>query len=303
MSRYRGSKYGGKYRAKSGYLTKEEVYRILQKYQKRHRSPKYPTPKYRGRSSGRSGRSSTSNRYRSRQQSTRSPAPQYKKMPKLNLSSPLRERPVRYSLQSHISRTEIDTEQLANQIENRLDSKLSRILLEKLEADVKELQQKIEAKGINENSETSEEKTESQETGVAESRANQEAIEEKVEHARSIEAESESKNETETNKEAEADNESVDAEPPKMTENLYDVEADEIEGEMENTQKADHLEAYIIDEDWIDEDGVNTLFWSESEPEQVEQETEVSEEPELIPPDIELETEPIDEAIEPEEIG
>ena len=301
MSRYHGLKYGARYDAKSGYLTKEDLYRILEKYQRRYRSPKYPRPKYRGKSSGRTGRSTT--KYRPRQQSIRNPAPKYRKMPKLNLSSPLRERPIRYSHPSHISRTEIDTEQLANEIENKLDSRLSKVLLERLEAEIEELQQKIESKGINENLDTAEEKTRTEEAEVLESEAKQETIEEQVEYAREIEAEFESENEIETGQEAEVNNELIETESPEMTENLSDVEAGEIEGEMETHEEAGHLEAYIIDEEWIDEDGLNTLFRSEPEPEQIEQEAEVFEEPELIPPEIELETEPMDEIIEPEETG
>ena len=299
MSRYRGLKYGARYGAKSGYLTKEDLYRILEKYQRRYRNQKYPRPKYRGKSSGRTGRSTS--KYRPRQQSTRNPAPKYKKMPKLNLSSPLRETPIRYSHQSNIFRTEIDAEQLLNEIEKKLDGKLTKILLEKLEAEIEELQQKIESKGNDENLETTEKEAKTEE--ALESEVKKETTEEQVEYAEEIEAESQKESEVETNQEAEVEDELIEMESPEKTENLPDVEAGEIEGETEAHEETDHLEAYIIDEEWIDEDGLNTLFRSEPEPEQIDQEAEVFEEPELIPSDIGSEAEPIDEVIEPEETG
>lgn len=301
MSRYRGLKNGATYGAKSGYLTKEDLYRILKKYQRIYRSSKDPRPKYRRKSSGktvRTGRSS--GRYRPKQQSTRNPAPKYKKMPKLNLSSPLRETPIRYSHQSHIPRTEIDTEQLANAIESKLDGKLTKILLEKLEAEIEELQQKIEPKGINENLETAEEETKSPVAEVLENDVEKETSEEQVEGIRE-KVESQSENEIGTSQEAEVANEPVETEPIETNENPSDVETGEPEGRTEIHEEADHLEAYIIDEEWIDEDGLNTLFWSELEPEQIEQEAEVFEEAELIPPEIGLEPELVDEIIEPED--
>lgn len=300
MSRYRGLKYEATYGAKTGYIAKKDLYRILEKYQRKYRSSKYPRPKYQKKSSGRSSRST--GRYRPKPQSTRNPAPKYKKMPKQNLSSPPRETPIRYSHQNHASRTEIDTEQLANAIERKLDGKFTRILLEKLEAEIEELQQKIESKGIDESLETAEEGAKTQVAEVLEGDVEKDTIEEQVEDTEE-EVESQSGNEIEMDQEAEVDNETVETEPTETTENPSDVETTESEGRTEIHEEADHLEAYFIDEEWIDEDGLNTLFWSEIEPEQIEQEAEVVEEAELIPPEIEQEPESVDEIIEPEEAG
>ena len=310
MSRYRGLKDGVKYSRESGYLSKKDLYRILEKYLKHYRSPKYPRSKYRGRSSGRTGRSSS--RYRPRQQSHRNPAPKYKKMPKPNLSSPMRETPIRYSQEKHIRRTEIDTEQLANEIENKLDSKLTKLLLEKLEAEIEETQQKIETEKTNANAETSEEVTETQELSKLLERSGEPGVESQVEETEGLEGEAEQ----ETIEEQVEYTRETETESP--SEN-------ETEGRTETFEEADHLESYIIDEEWIDEDGLNTFFWSEPEPEQTEQEAEVSNEPtetepanevdvepfetevsdaELFLPEVELmEPEPLDEIIEPEEAG
>jgi hypothetical protein len=90
-----------------------------------------------------------------------------------------------------------------------------------------------------------------------------------------------------------------------MTEELLEADTGQLEEGTEIPEETEHLGADIIDEEWLDEDGLNTLFWSEPEPEpvQIEPETEVLEETEIIPPEIRVEPEPVDEVIEPEEVG
>jgi len=301
LGKYRGLKSGAGYNPK-GYLTKDDLYRILTQYPILYRSSKYPKPRYRARRS--SGRIRSLSRYQPRQQPLRTPAPKYKKISKPNLGFPIKEEPIRYSHQSRIFRTDIDTDQLVNDIEKRLGGKLAKLLVEKLEAEIEEFQQKIESGREDENSAPLEESQKLTEVLEKSGKEQDIAIEGNFEMDEDsfnelVEKLKEQGAEQYSLSEVEQDVCSNGVKLPSESENIVALESSQ-EGEASEPVGYDHLEAYIIDEGWLDEDGLNTLLFSEPELEQTEQTTELTEETELLLPEIWLESELSERLIEHE---